>query len=561
MPIPDPRATLDRMTATGGVPSFIDVRDDTQSPPPRWLIVVTILAVALGVFIRFFHLDSKSCWHDEAWTLTQVAGHRVRPFIREQVDRGEIVKARRLQEVQRQLEPGASVGTTIAILGSDDAQHPPLYYAIARLWAQVVGGGQTSLGDARLVAAIFGMLALPCAYWLGIELFDRRRRDVALVMVAMLALSPVHVLYAQEAREYSLWTMAILLSSAVLVVALRSGRWQWWLLYALTAALGLYSFTLFMFVQVAHAMYIAAATVGWSQRRRAVLWFVVSSIGAVVLFAPWIWQILESRQTVGSQTGWLSRGGGAVFLAKRWASAIGSLLLDLHPMHLITPATVASVLVVGVGAVAGWMRMPRGARWLTLGLMFVPLLGLALPDLLAGGVRSTQVRYWMPIYLGLGIAIAFAIADARRAWVQKAALSLVLLAGAVSYVVQDRAACWWHKGGNEEFPQLETVLRQHSRPLLIAHMQTIKAGTLLSFAHHLDPETNVYLLKGNAPPDIAPDVLSKYDAVFLFIDYACLTTPLDPDLTARLEHIDQLKMLRRIDDDGAYHSRAKPTKE
>src|SRR5688500_18396100 len=133
--------------------------------PPRWLIVVAIIAVLLGAFFRFLDLGGKPCWHDEAWTLAQIAGHRVRPFVRQQVQQGEIFKARRLQEVQQQLEPGTTVATTVTMLGSDDAQHPPLYYAIARLWSEA--SGSVSLAGARMVAAIFGVLALPCAYWLG----------------------------------------------------------------------------------------------------------------------------------------------------------------------------------------------------------------------------------------------------------------------------------------------------------------------------------------------------------------------------------------------------------
>lgn len=39
--------------------------------------------------------------------------------------------------------------------------------------------------------------------------------------MALIAVSPFHVLYAQEAREYSLWTVTILLSSAALLRAMR----------------------------------------------------------------------------------------------------------------------------------------------------------------------------------------------------------------------------------------------------------------------------------------------------------------------------------------------------
>jgi uncharacterized membrane protein len=82
----------------------------------------------------------------------------------------------------------------------------------------------------RLLAVIFGVLALPAMYWLGLELF--RSRGAAALAAAFLAISPVAVLYSQEFREYSLWTVAILVMSALFLRAVRSMTPRSWLWFA-----------------------------------------------------------------------------------------------------------------------------------------------------------------------------------------------------------------------------------------------------------------------------------------------------------------------------------------
>src|SRR5207248_4961479 len=99
----------------------------------------------------------------------------------------------------------------------------------------------------------------PGLYWLCRELFGCSR--TAWMAVALLAVSPFHVLYAQEAREYSLWTVAILLSSAALLRAARLQTRRTWWAYAASVALGLYSHTLFVLVAGAHGAYMAASCV------------------------------------------------------------------------------------------------------------------------------------------------------------------------------------------------------------------------------------------------------------------------------------------------------------
>jgi len=71
-------------------------------------------------------------------------------------------------------------------------------------------------GAIRSLSAIISLLVFPGVYWLlpGIWVVN------GWIAIALIAVSPFHILYAQEAREYSLWTVTIALSSAALYTQL-----------------------------------------------------------------------------------------------------------------------------------------------------------------------------------------------------------------------------------------------------------------------------------------------------------------------------------------------------
>jgi len=83
---------------------------------------------------------------------------------------------------------------------------PPLYYALAWLWTQVAGTAEFGL---RSLSALAGVLTVPVAYWIGVELRGRR---TGLVAAALVAVNPMLVWYSQEARAYSLFALLAALS-------------------------------------------------------------------------------------------------------------------------------------------------------------------------------------------------------------------------------------------------------------------------------------------------------------------------------------------------------------
>lgn len=102
---------------------------------------------------------------------------------------------------------------------------PPVYYAIAWAWTQLAGTGEFGL---RSVSAVAGVLTVPVAYLIGVELRGRR---AGLWAAALVAVNPMMLWYSQEARAYALVALFGALSALYWLRAERRGErrdFVWW---------------------------------------------------------------------------------------------------------------------------------------------------------------------------------------------------------------------------------------------------------------------------------------------------------------------------------------------
>ncbi|HHP7245612.1 MAG TPA: glycosyltransferase family 39 protein, partial [Elainellaceae cyanobacterium] len=174
----------------------------------RGLILVLLI---LGVFFRVVNLDSKVYWHDEVFTSIRAAGY-VGDEIESQLFNGTVLSADDLLVYQR-LTPDKGIDDTLYAL-TTHPEHPPLYYLMVRGWMELFG---SSVAAIRSLSVLSSLLTFPALYWLCLELFGSAM--VGGMAIALFAVSPFHILYAQEARHYSLWTLATILSCAALLRA------------------------------------------------------------------------------------------------------------------------------------------------------------------------------------------------------------------------------------------------------------------------------------------------------------------------------------------------------
>src|SRR5262249_59034398 len=101
----------------------------------------------------------------------------------------------------------------------------------------------------RLPSVLFGIGSLPLCYLLARRLASPA---AAVWAVLVLALSPLHIWYSQEARMYAQLLFLSLLSTLFLCNALERTQPRWWVLYTVTVTAGLFTHIFFVFRVVAH---------------------------------------------------------------------------------------------------------------------------------------------------------------------------------------------------------------------------------------------------------------------------------------------------------------------
>jgi uncharacterized membrane protein len=169
--------------------------------------------------------------------------------------------------------------------------HPPLYYHGLSYWIGWFGDNETSI---RLPSAFISLVNVALLYLLGHRLFNYR---IGLLAAALLAVSPLHIWYAQEARMYVFMT-AITLLSAILLT------WDSWLaipplITTLTAGLYL-DYTMLPIWSLLSAIWLLAWWQHGHSLRPFLIWL-TSSFTAWLLFIPWLdkfFSVLETFSTV-----------------------------------------------------------------------------------------------------------------------------------------------------------------------------------------------------------------------------------------------------------------------
>jgi len=112
--------------------------------------------------------------------------------------------------------------------------NPPVYFIILYYWVKLFGVSEFTL---RFPSLVFSVISIPCLFFLGKQIFNRR---VGLYASLVMCLSSFHIWYAQEARPYSLSVLLSILSTYFLYCFLKKGKNKAGFFYILFSILGIY---------------------------------------------------------------------------------------------------------------------------------------------------------------------------------------------------------------------------------------------------------------------------------------------------------------------------------
>lgn len=513
-----------------------------------WLRILVITLLVMGVFFRLVNLDKKIISNEETASVLRITGHTWAEI--EKFNNGQIIGVEDLQKYL-QFSSDKSVIDTVKGLATEEPQHSPLYYIMARRWLQWFGN---SIGVFRSISALLSLLVFPCLYWLCQELFSSSLpRWIA---IALVAVSPFHVMYAQDARQYSFWAATILLSGAALLRAMRLKSKFSWALYAVTLVVNLYTYLFSIFIVIGHGIYVIAL-----ERRlnKLVKAYLFSTFGAVLVFVPWLFIIATNVSQVtattswSQQEGWVIGGiGSKLSLVAKWARNISLVFLDADYQrriiyfgidnlftYIIQLFFVLALVSLSIYSVYFICRHAPKRVWLfVLTSVGVTSLALALPDLILGGTRSTASRYMTPCYLGIQLAVAYLIASKissvsiknrqRKLW--QFILGATISLGVLSCVVSAQAQTWWNKHETFYDADMAQIINQTSHPLVVC-IGSESASRALPFSYLLAPKVRFQL---EDEPKL-PKIPQSFSDVFLYRPSKTLLGGIKQQQTYKLE--------------------------
>jgi uncharacterized membrane protein len=446
-----------------------------------WFRIVLLTALGLGAFFRIAGLGNKIYSHDEIYTSMYAAGHRTGSVFVSLWDG----KDKTVEDIQAFLRSNGEKGITdvLSLLALYSPHQAPLFFALEHYWMAIFGYTPAAM---RSLAALFGCLSIPAMYWLGRELFQSPR--IGLISAAIFALSPFHILFAQDARPYSLWTLITLLSSAALLRAMRKNKINAWMTYSLTLILGVYSHQLFILVALVHGFYFLGMY--FTNHRKGYSGFLLACVLSILAYVPWLYFVVTRWQQAAQQVDVLNMQIPWYRFIQRWILLFSSPLIDLdlnsNTANLVPYFLRVLMLVFVAYALLFLFRSCSLREKLFIILMYLLTTGIFIVlDLLFGGMRSITGRYFVPTNIVTILVVAYFLAtmldqsqpDTALRW--KFLIGVLMFSSIISNLNSLLAETWW----NKELSRVRT-----------------------EFAHEIDKDQTLLIVSGDHPTNLG-DVL------------------------------------------------------
>ena len=477
---------------------------------------LAIVLLSIGIFFRFVNIDRKVAWMDECITLLRLSDYHSEVEMEQKFLNGQEFKVEILHQSLRP-NPDTNAVHLLKETLVKHPEHPPLYYMLGRLSVEWFG---SSIAVLRTTAAAISLLAFPAVFWLCWELFDLPLSGW--LGLSFISVSPLYVLYAQEPRQYSLWIVSILLSSAALLRAMRVGTKISWLAYTITVVLGLYSHLFFALVAIAQAIYaIAMEKFRLTQKLIA---YLAASAAAFLLFLPWIWIVITTTAQIDKATDWSVKEFNLLLLPKRWVGNLSRVFLDfgfdesttLANAIVFVPLLLGLLILIAYSFYFLCSQTSKKVWLFILTLIAIPLMVLLFLDVTSGRLLSGTTRYLMPPYIGVQLTVIYLFSAKMTAFDRTirsqqfwSLVFVAILTGSVlSCVMSFQARVWWSKGEAKHLDRIAKIVNQTDRPVLVVSDDYL--ARILALSYLLKPESNLQLADGKINLEISKDERSTF---------------------------------------------------
>ena len=326
------------------------------------------ILLPVAFYLRLYGLSSKGLWADEAYSV--YVAHL--PFI-------ELIKK----------------------LSFDSSA--PFYYLCLRFWINLFGFSEFSI---RALSMFFSMVSVISLYVLTKKYFSKQ---TAFIATCLISVSPIHIYYAQEARNYSLLSFLGILLAIFSLNYLVHKRMSALLGTALTSILILWSHNaalwLVMGMNMAFFMLV--------RDRKLILKWVFAQIVVLIFYLPWFLALLIQVRFQEITLGWFMPFWNAKNIFMHFIDSINSFMFGPFPPYLAIQSFlkesgfifVPVFLLMGLGLMKLKKSVPL--RYMALSFLFTVLLSLIYSSWFQPVYISGRTDYYLSpfflIMLALGI--------------------------------------------------------------------------------------------------------------------------------------------------------------
>lgn len=326
--------------------------------------IILLLIFFAGLALRLHHVSSGGFWSDEEVSVMSATGQYPGQPVQELFSLHELRQANHLKEV-------------IRCTNYYDSGNGSLYTTSLHYWLKLTGNTELR---ARLLSLIFSMFSVLLVYLCSMELMNDK--TAALSAAAVMALHPLNIEYAQQARTYALAVMCALLSTYSYLRYVREKSTVHLLLYILCSTLMLLSHYLSISVLLLHGLAFL-----FIFRRTRAAWLAAAWTIIALLFVSWL-------MTLGHEGLQMMAWRNARFAEQTAAGAAAgnSFYLPASPVNILTGWFQVWLQVFGNGL----QNLDIRIRQLAISLL-IPLL-LFTPVLLN---KDSATNYRQPVLFGL----------------------------------------------------------------------------------------------------------------------------------------------------------------
>lgn len=480
-----------------------------------------LLAIFLGVCLRFIYLGSREFWYDEVLSLLLATGQKL-SYKTPEAFPVSLSDYASLLTLPVESNLGEILTTFKNLLRGLAAEpHPPLFFISQHFWLRLFGNSETAM---RSLGVLLSCISIFGAYKLGKIIANHR---LGLLLAGLLSLNPFFFFQSLNIRMYNsliLWVILSTLASLQLLTEKLSHRNKIFanilLIFSVTCGLiTFYQYAYFILALAALALFLQP-----QKPKKFILHWLRLGVG-VLLAVPWIvWGF--SQQLKNADLGRFNTPNN-VFIAfllhlRDVAESLGvNLLVGDWQTSLSLPIVVSTGILFALlllGAIFILWNPERQKLGIALILSIFPLLIAFAVDFASKKYTLAENSKSITILPGSLLLLSLAISHLSPRWQKGLIASLLVLY--LSLSVGD-----FSLRNRQMFHSINDIVQQQpTTPTLIA-MNARAWGYILRLAYYIKPNAALMLLAQESA-NLAPNLekLLNYEASIyqriLWIDVA-----------------------------------------